>query len=329
MPSPEPTPTRAFSSVLIVGAGMAGLSCAGALASVGHAVTLIDKARGPGGRMSTRRMETPLGQAAFDHGAQYFTARDPGFRQQVAEWAAAGVAAPWPVAGADAWVGTPGMNAVIKALASAHDVRWNTRAERIVRQDGGWLVHTDAGPLGPFDALVLAIPAEQALPFLSLHDFDMAGAALVARSQPCWTAMFTFAEPLPGGREILRDCGAIGWAARNSAKPGRTGPEAWVVQGSPDWSEANLEGDAPDIAARLLAELAGALEADLPEPVTASAHRWRYAQSAALGRGALWNPALGLGACGDWLLAPRVECAWLSGQQLARAMAEAAASCPA
>jgi predicted NAD/FAD-dependent oxidoreductase len=301
---------------------MAGLSCAAALGSVGYAVTLIDKSRGPGGRMSTRRVDTPLGQVAFDHGAQYFTARDAGFRAQVADWAAAGAAAPWPVAGADAWVGTPGMNSVIKALAAEQDVRWSTRAEQIARQDGDWLVHTDAGPLEPFDAVVLAIPAEQALPFLSQHDSAMAGAALIAPSQPCWTAMYTFAEQLPGGRDILRDHDAIGWAARNSAKPGRSGPEAWVVQGSAQWSEDNLECDAPDIAARLLAQLSEALGADLPAPVTASAHRWRYAQSASLGHGAVWNPALQLGLCGDWLLAPRVECAWLSGQQLARSMAE-------
>ncbi len=322
-------PDCATQRVIIIGAGMAGLSCAAALGSIGYAVTLIDKARGPGGRMSTRRMETPLGETAFDHGAQYFTARDPGFRQQVADWAAAGAAAPWPAAGADAWVGTPGMNAVIKAQAAVQDLRWNVRAEQIVRQGDGWMVQTDGGALGPFDALVLAVPAEQAGPFLARHDSDMAGIAIGARSLPCWTAMYTFAEPLPAGRDILRDCGSIGWAARNSAKPGRSGPEAWVVQGSPEWSEANLECEASDIAARLLADLAKALAADLPEPVTANAHRWRYAQSAALGRGALWNSALGLGVCGDWLLAPRVECAWLSGQQLARNMAEAAAPCPA
>ena len=58
--------------------------------------------------MSTRRVATPAGEAAFDHGAQYFTARDAGFRIQVEAWAAAGIAARWPAAGPDAWVGTPG-----------------------------------------------------------------------------------------------------------------------------------------------------------------------------------------------------------------------------
>ena len=310
-------------SVLIVGAGMAGLACADALASLGWAVTLIDKARGPGGRMSTRRTETALGPVAFDHGAQYFTARDPGFRAQVGRWEQAGAAARWPAAGEDAWVGTPGMNAVIKALAAQRDVRWNCRAEEVQRDGAGWLVRTEAGTLGPYAALVLAIPAEQVVPLVRDHDAAMAQAARSAPSAPCWTAMFTFADALPIRPDILRDHGAIGWAARNSAKPGRGGPEAWVVQGGPEWSAANLEDEPVDIAERLLAELSTAAGAALTEPVAASAHRWRYAQSAALGYGAMWNAQLRLGLCGDWLLAPRVECAWLSGQQLARTMLDA------
>ncbi|RYE52407.1 MAG: FAD-binding protein, partial [Rhizobiaceae bacterium] len=98
----------------IIGSGMAGLACADALASAGHSAELFDKGRGAGGRMATRRMHTPLGQVSIDHGAQYFTVRDPGFAQLVARWRSAGIATPWVPAGKDAWIGIPGMNAVIK-----------------------------------------------------------------------------------------------------------------------------------------------------------------------------------------------------------------------
>ena len=47
--------------VAVIGAGLAGLACATALARAGHAVTVLDKGRGPGGRMSARRVETSLG----------------------------------------------------------------------------------------------------------------------------------------------------------------------------------------------------------------------------------------------------------------------------
>lgn len=308
----------------IVGAGMAGLSCAAGLADLGHEVTLLDKARGPGGRMSTRRVDSPLGEARFDHGAQYFTARDPGFREQVAAWAKRGIVASWPLPAPDAWVGTPGMNAVIKAMANGRDVRWGVHVDRIERCGGLWRITAGAAQFEGFDAVVIAVPAEQALPFVSLHDFLMAREAMLARSQPCWTAMFTFAQPLPGGHAMVRDRGALGWAARSLAKPGRSGPEGWVVQARPEWSTTHLEDDPEQVCAELLRELGEALGVAVPAPVMARAHRWRYAMSAGLGLGSLWNDALGLGVCGDWLLGPRVECAWLSGQHLARRILESA-----
>lgn len=301
----------------IVGAGMAGLACADALKVAGHCPVLFDKGRGPGGRMSTRRMETPLGDAAFDHGAQYFTARSPGFKRLVGSWQRSGVAAPWPESGADAWVGVPGMNAVTRAMAAAHDVTWGHQVTGMVRRGGAWWLTSHAGETGPYDAVLLAIPAEQAAALLSLHDFAMARTALMVRSQPCWTAMFVFDRRLESLPPVLRDQGDIAWAARNSAKPGRSGPEAWVVQASATWSAAWLEAPADEVTVLLHKALAQAAGCAILEPLVAASHRWRFALSVGTGDEALWNPDLGLGACGDWLMGPRVESAWLSGRKLA------------
>ncbi|MEJ6011585.1 NAD(P)/FAD-dependent oxidoreductase [Novosphingobium aquae] len=304
-------------NIAIIGAGIAGLSCADALQDAGHCPVLFDKGRGPGGRMSTRRVQTPLGEAAFDHGAQYFTARDPGFKRLVDSWQRSGVAAPWPQSGTDAWVGVPGMNAVTRQMAAAHDVAWGHQVTAMVRRAGSWWLTGPAGETGPYDAAVLAIPAEQAAVLLSLHDFAMARKALMVRSQPCWTGMFVFDHPLAGVPPVMRNRGDIAWAARNSAKPGRSGPEAWVVQASATWSAAWLEAPADEVAGLLHRALAQAAGCIIPEPLVATAHRWRYALSVGTGDGALWNPDLGLGACGDWLMGPRVESAWLSGRKLA------------
>ncbi len=119
----NPTPR-----VAIIGAGIAGLSCATQLARHGCAVSVFDKSRGPAGRMSTRRGEG----WQCDHGAQYFTARSAEFRAEVARWQAAGAAAPWPArlavlgdSGARApdaalqrFVGTPRMTAPARLLAA-------------------------------------------------------------------------------------------------------------------------------------------------------------------------------------------------------------------
>ncbi len=308
--------------IAIIGAGMAGLACADALKTAGHTVSLFDKGRGAGGRMSTRRMETPLGEVAFDHGAQYFTARDPAFMAEVASWQASGLAAPWPEAGPDVWVGMPGMNAIVRHMAAGHMVEWGLQATGLVRKQGAWWLASPRGEIGPFDAALLAIPAEQAAAMLSLHDFAMGRTALTARSQPCWTGMFAFASPLASLPPVIRQAGQIEWAARNSAKPGRAGPEAWVVQMNAAWSTRWLESPPELVCEMLLAALAEAAGGSIAAPLAASAHRWRFALSSGTGDGALWNGEIGLGACGDWLLGPRVECAWHSGRMLAERCTE-------
>ncbi len=312
--------------VAIIGAGLAGLACAEALRAAGHDLAVFDKARGPGGRMSTRRMATPLGEIAFDHGAQYFTVRDPAFQAVVDDWSVRGLAGRWPSARHEAWVGVPAMNAVVKDMAARHAVHYAHHVPGILRSGGSWCLMGDAAPSGGFDAVVIAVPAEQAAALIGAHDLAMARHALMARSQPCWTAMFAFADALDARDVVIRDTGVIGWAASNRTKPGRGPAEAWVVQANAPWSSAQLEAGPDDVEAVLLSELGRALGGPIPAPIASATHRWRYALSAGTGEGALWNPALRLGLCGDWLLGPRVECAWLSGTALADRIESSAAA---
>lgn len=311
-------------SVAIIGAGIAGLSCADVLSAEGWKVTLFDKGRKAGGRMASRRIETALGKASFDFGAQYFTVRDDGFAGQVSRWADAGLAARWPDAGSDAWIGIPAMNAVVRDMAARHEVRFTHHVSGLAREGTQWRLLGEGMPGEQFDAAVLALPAEQAAPILTLHDFELARTALFARSQPCWSGMFAFEAPLPHRADILRNHGILAWAARDSAKPGRTGPESWVVQATPQWSTAHLERAPGEIAPLLLAALQDATGSHVHAPVAHSVHRWRYALSAGTGLGCLWNEKLLIGACGDWLLGPRVECAWMSGQKLGKRILGAA-----
>ena len=60
-------------AAVIIGSGSAGLACARTLAAAGLGPVVLDKGRGIGGRLATRR----VGAMQFDHGAQYVTAQKP------------------------------------------------------------------------------------------------------------------------------------------------------------------------------------------------------------------------------------------------------------
>ncbi len=328
----------------VVGAGMAGLTCARALYDAGQAVVVFDKARGPGGRVSTRR--TPDG--AFDHGAQVMVARHAPFQQQLADWAAAGLVAPWaprpgPPAAGDAsaapggWVGVPRMSAVTRALSVGLEARWGTRVASLGGRAGAWRLTSDVGvDLGHFDGVLVAVPAPQAAPLLAAVPALRSRAAGVIM-QPCWTALVH----LPAGWVSPWDAaqpaaGPLAWIARQASRPGRGPAPGWVLQATPGWSEAHLEATPASVAAALVATFRA--QTGAPAPRWAVAHRWRYASVAAdphrlqcppaAGGGpapgedaaAAWDRAAQIGVCGDWLLGPTVEDAWRSGRALAAAV---------
>jgi renalase len=327
----------AMNKVAIIGAGIAGLSCARVLAEHGHNVQVFDKGRGPGGRMSTRRAATALGEASFDHGAQYFTARNSDFVREIDRLIGVGAVAPWtgtlvklakdgtnsPLANEALYVGTPGMNEVIRGLAAGLSVAWSTRVEAIVARNGTWSLTSEIGDdLGGFDKIVCAVPAEQVAPLIGeiAPLFGARGTSI--RSLPCWTGMFAFDRPLCIPFDAIRfeDHAMLDFIAMNHSKPARTGPPSYVVQAHAEWSASHLE-DSPETIAASLREALLAISDDAPNLIFEASHRWRYARvETSRGLGCLWDEGLNIGVCGDWLSGPRVEAAWLSGLQLGTKM---------
>jgi len=311
----------------VIGAGIAGLSCAAALQQAGLKVSVFDKSRGAAGRMSTRRGES----WQCDHGAQYFTARDPDFRAEVARWLQAGVARLWtprlkvlggaelrvPDPTLERFVGLPQMTAPARFMAGALALSANTTIMQLERRAGGWhLRSAEHGWLDQcFDAVLLAVPAPQAVPLLEPAP-ELAALAGSASMRGCWALMLRFSAPveLPFDAAFVNE-GPLRWIARDSSKPGRCQVETWLLHASAEWSEAHLEQDAQIVATELLhafGKLGGAA------PHAWAAHRWRYADTEpALEQGCAWHDIAGLGLCGDWLNGGKVEGAWRSGRLLA------------
>lgn len=300
---------------------------------------LFEKSRGPGGRLSSKRID----DGSLDLGAQFFTVRDPRFHAFLEHYAGLGSFQPWagvfrfeqdggslaPFHQAERFVGTPRMSAVTRslaeaaiaggsALAGAADVHYRCRIERAEHRRQHWYLTTASGDgLGPFDALIITTPPLQAAALVA----DQPGISTAVeryRMEPCWAVACGYGQPLSLGFDAVRSGHPVlGWAARDSSKPGReTALEWWILHAQGDWSEDHRD-DTPE---QVIQQVSGAFAARFgvtAEPAQTLAHRWLYAKPVdEKAPGYLSYGEQALGFCGDWLNGGRVEGAFLSADAL-------------
>lgn len=290
MTTTNPSPGEPNNSCVIVGAGISGLLAARELQSAGWDVTVLDKGRGVGGRMATRR----LGGASCDHGAQFFTVRTRRFQKLVSGWLEAGVAGEWSRGFADAsgeinedghprYRGAEGMTSIPKYLARGLDVRTGERAARAdVRPGGAWEVVCESGARFGGSVLLLAAPVPQSLALARSGNFELQGEIQQQLESvsydPCLALMARLdgpaAIPRPGGMQIKSE--PLDWISDNYQK-GISQQPALTIHAGPQWSREHYEDDEAWITGSLLSLAGERLDLDLAERVLeTSLARWRY-----------------------------------------------------
>lgn len=303
---------------VIIGAGMAGLACARALSDAGQTTVILDKGRGIGGRVATRRVTVDNLDLSFDHGAGFVMATDPAFDAMLASLA--GVTAIWADGAAQRrHVGVPGMSSLPKAMAGGLDVRSGVEVTALKPARGGWRIESAAAKLGA-SRVVVTVPAPQVAPLIGAQHPLVAPLGAVAMA-PCLTLMAAFPTDAP--RPFVSrapEAGPLEWIARDSSKPGRpAAATTWVAHAGPGWSAAHLETDRDVIARAMLPHLCDAIGSAPERAIHSAAHRWRYARvTAPPGRPFLRNPGADLYLGGDWCLGPDVVSAWQSGRAIAQ-----------
>lgn len=306
--------------IAIIGAGIAGLTCARLLSGAGLAPVILEKSRGVGGRLATRRTD---GGLQFDHGAPSLTATDPAFAALLAQAEVAGAVAPWPDSAskrqgrAPRYVGLPGMSGLARHLACDLDIRHGITVSAVSPEGAGWRV-TAPDFTDRFDHLVLTLPAPQIFHLLPPGHPLVADLAAV-RMSPCLTLMAAFPPQADTAPEPTLPA-TFATLIPDSAKPCRvTTPQRWVAHATTDFSRQHLESDMTGIAGLMLPLLCTALGRSPSDAIHAVAHRWRYGSvERPLGQSHLSDPSGQLHLGGDWCLGPTAQDAWTSGRAIAR-----------
>lgn len=310
---------------LVIGAGISGLLASRELQDSGLRVRVIDKGRGPGGRMATRRIE----DGTFDHGAQFFTVRHPRFRALVENWVGLGIAAPWansfPAPGEEVsekghprYRGIPGMTAVPKHLAQGLQLELNVRAAAIRKKATGWEIQTDSGRRINSRSLLVTPPVPQTLALLEEGEVSLPERERLALERitydPCIALLIVADEPsrLPEPGAVRFSTGDIRWIADNRLK-GISMQTALTIHTDPAYSRTRWDTAPEKIAEELLL-----LASDLLDPKsvrTWQVQKWRYSQPEII----YPEQYLAVGDryplvfAGDAFGGPRVEGAALSG----------------
>jgi hypothetical protein len=316
--------------IAIVGAGLAGLNLARLLGELAD-VIVFEKSNKLGGRLSTLNEQG----FSFDHGAQFFTAKNPAFQTFVKELEAHHAAEQWnarfvelkfgEIQSERTWdkdfphyVGSPAMNSIAQYLARNIDLRFNQTITGIKKIKANWLLETANSEIGPFDWLIIAIPVEQAndllpknlSPKMMLQDLKML---------PCFTLMLGYEiENFFDWDAAFVSDSILSWVSVNSSKPNRGKPLSIIAMSTNEWASQNLSKSDSIIINEMLNELAKISGKTLNEASFIKLKRWKYANASKQEQALeIIDYPLKLAFCGDWCISGRIESAFMSSLNLA------------
>ncbi|MEA5452229.1 FAD-dependent oxidoreductase [Leptolyngbya sp. CCNP1308] len=346
--------------VVVIGAGISGLTAAHKLQKSGYRVLVVDKSRGLGGRLATRR----VGSTAIDHGCRYLKPFADSALSPIPSLLQSGVLQPWrpetfaleadgslsATSTETLYTAPKGMSAIAKALASGLSIHRHWRATALTRLPHGWQIEGEALSADSFNqpssiearAVVVALPAAQAAALLDKAarqngDIERLLEQLqTVEFEPAITVMAGFSlnqsaslsiQKTSDGWMVASDTHPVlRWAALDSSK--RTDPQesVVVVHSSPAFAANNIDrSDLESVGQELLAATAESLAAWIGSPTCMQIHRWRYGfVRQPLGASVLSSPVLpNFVGCGDWCLGKNVEGAIASGDRAAKLIAAA------
>lgn len=321
--------------IAIVGAGLAGLTAAQRLRPHAH-VQVFEKSQGVGGRMATKRLDI----FEFDHGAQFFTARNKVFKTWLKPYIRYDMVRPWYAHFAELdrnkvthqrewheefphYVPTPKMTSLCQSIAQDCDVKLNCKIEQMNFDNTWTLIDSEQKAYEGFDWVLIAMPAEQAAQLIpdscefyqAIKQVDMAG---------CYSLLLGLSEPLNlSWQAALVHHANISWISMNSSKPGRKSHPAYVVHSTNHWAQAHMDDDIEQVQAMLLDEFCSVTEIDCQPHIAAiHTHRWRFANIEKHEPMTMVDSRLKLAAMGDWSSHGRIEAACLSGLETSNLVAE-------
>ncbi|MCC0179860.1 NAD(P)-binding protein [Waterburya agarophytonicola K14] len=280
------------SSCIVIGGGISGLIAATLLQRQKMKVIVLDKGRGIGGRLATRRIKySESVEGIFDYGTQYFSVKHLNFQTWVDDWLQQGIIKQWSegfpqenrficgeLDGKPRYCGVNGTRGIAKYLGRDLDVRTSIKVTKLY-YDRQWLVETEDKQKIRGDILVMTPPIPQSLALLDNSKItlppDIRKSLEEVSYHPCIAVLALLAKPSkipePGGIAVEDE--SLIWLADNYQKGISPHGYGVTLQATPNFSETHWDNSDADIARTLFAAGSPWLNSDI---IQYQVHRWRY-----------------------------------------------------
>jgi len=325
--------------IIVVGAGLSGLSCARELKRLQREPRVIERSSSVGGRIATKH----LGENLFDYGPVFFHGRDASFVNSLMSQKPESNLVGWPqrVRGSGSpcqpdsfeenqtrWAVRGGLRSAVQSLAEGFEIEFGQQVDELVLEEDGWLLRSNSGQSWKTPTLILTLAHEQNLKLLQGVNHPTINNLVEGMgfhsSLTCLTlAAFYDHVPEELDWDIWYPEGShFTLISNETSKHGGVG-QIIVFQAKPVWSRNRMDLDPQIWSNEILDEARTLLGAWAAQPAEVYPHRWRYARMDA--SSFLPRPLLiqvnhfWLGIAGDLYHPNRgLEASWLSGQKLAQ-----------
>ncbi len=317
-----------MSTYCVIGSGISGATIANLL-SKKYSVDLFDKARGPGGRASFKRLDKLKG---FDHGTQYISPKSSSFNNFIQKLIKKKVLKTW--GGKHLFlnkikrenknhlkiIGKLGNNDISKYLLKDINCNFKTELKKIDYKEKKWILTFSDGTKKIYEKLILTCPFVQ-LSKLSKKFIKNSFIKKKIKMDANITVMIVTKKIKTNVSSYLFDDKILGWVAKeNTKKRFKSSKDLWTLQSTYNWAnkKINKNRENKDLNSKILIEQFFKLTGIKKTKVLFSLnHGWKYSSnSKPLKIKSFWDSSINLGVCADWFVGPRLEAGWISANDL-------------
>ena len=317
-----------MSSYCIIGSGISGATIANLL-SKKYSVDLFDKARGPGGRASFKRLNKVQG---FDHGTQYISPKTPPFKKFIKELIKRKILKNW--GGKHLFlnqtvkekknhtkiIGYKGNNDISKYLLKGINCYFQNELKKIDYKQKRWVLIFTDGQKKTYEKLILTCPFPQ-LSKLSKKFIKNSFINKKVKMDANITVMIAIKKTNENISSFFFNDKILGWAAKeNSKKRFKSNNDLWTLQSTHNWANKKINKNKKNkyLNSKILIDkffkLTGIKKTKILFFLN---HGWKYSSSSKpLNIKSYWGSSLNLGVCADWFVGPRLEAGWISANDL-------------